>query len=176
MSNVVGNTWHSDLWRLVFSDVPGVKTADLEYLERYVKSISLPEYGLEFDTIEFQGYSKLLPIAHKVNTGLGLVQVEFKLSEYLKNYSILFDWIQQFRYAEQIDPLVRKYVCKALNVLVLDNEKRTLGTFSFTNAICTSISALPFAYGTGEEVSFTANFAFEEFLFEYKDIVDQVTG
>lgn len=167
------NLWHSDLWRVSFSNIPGMTNADDMYLfENYAKSVSFPEYSMEVDGENFQGFRVPLPqSAHDLNREVALLQVEFKLVENFKNYLYLFNWIQNIRYGQNITTgNVRDYNCKVISIFVLDNMKRLTGKFKFTNCFVTNLTAIPMAYGTGEEVTFQANFNYEEIHWEPEDI------
>ena len=91
-----------------------------------------------------------------------MLQVEIKIDENFKNYLYLFSWMQNIRYGQNITTeLLRDYVCKEISLTILDNMKRTQGRFSFTRATCIGLSAIPMTFGTGEEVTFMANFDYE---------------
>lgn len=166
------NEFHADLWQVTFSNVPTISTPDeLDILERFVKGCNLPEYGVDLDQSTFNGYEINHPIAPKFNNDLSLLQIEFKLSENLKNYLYLFEWIQNIRYGLATSP-VRKYWCDEIMVRLLDNQKRTTGRFTFTHAFCVALSALPLTVGTSEEITFVANFDYENLKFTVNSDLD----
>lgn len=166
------NHFHADLWQVVFSNVPTItEPSELAYVERFVRTCNLPEYDLDVDESQFRGSRILHPVAPKFNTDLGLLQIEFKLSENMKNYLYLFEWMQRIRRGEASSP-VRKYWCDELTIKMLDNQKRTTGWFTFSHAFCVALSALPLTVGTSEEVTFTANFDYEQILFTVNQDLD----
>lgn len=161
------NLWHNDLWSISFSNLPGTTDpADLVTFEQFIKSVNFPEYmGENENTDAFIGFRAQHPIGHSLNREVGMLQVEIKIDEYFKNYLCLFNWMQNIRYGQNIDTkLLREYVCKEIGLTILDNMKRTRGRFSFTSATCIGLSAIPMAYGTGEEVTVNANFDYEQVL------------
>jgi hypothetical protein len=167
------NLWHNDLWTISFSNIPSVTTiTDLDIFNQFVKSVNFPEYsGENENTDQFIGFRAEHPIGHSLNREVGMLQVEFKIDEQFKNYIHLFTWMQNIRYGQNIDTeLLRDYVCKEISLTILDNLKRTQGRFSFTKATCIGLSAIPMAYGTGEEVTFMANFDYEQVLWNPENI------
>jgi hypothetical protein len=169
------NLWHSDLWSISFSNIPTVTDPkDMFLFESMVKNVNLPEYAMETDQSIFMGHAIIHPLAQEQNVNRQLLQIEFKLSQYLKNYLYLYKWIQNLRYGSNIEGLARKYVCSELTVKLLDNSKRTTGWFKYSNAVCKALSALPLNLGTGEEIVFVANFDFEQVLYEDADPLPEV--
>lgn len=165
------NTFHAGLFSVSFSNIPTVTNpADLQLFENFLKSCSFPEYGIELDESHMQGYRILHPIAHKQNTELNLLQLEFKVSENFQNYIYLFNWIYKLRYGVSIDPLVRKYVTDAIHISIYDNVKRTTGKFKFSKAVCVFLSAIPLAYGASDEVTMVTNWNYEQITWEPETI------
>lgn len=167
------NLWHSDLWKITFSNIPTVtKPEDLYLFENFAKTVQFPEYGMDIDETEhFIGYRIQTPIAHSLNRDLVLLMVEFKIVENFKNYLYLFQWLWNLKYGQNIDTArVRDYTVKEISVILLDNMKRIIGRFRFTNCLIVNVTALPFTYGTGDEVTFMANFAYNQILWEPEDI------
>lgn len=156
------NTFHADLFKINFSNIPTISDPDdLSLLENYVRSCNLPEYGMDIDNSEMLGYQIQHPVAWKSNINLGLLQIEFKLSENLRNYLYLFTWIRQVK-TGQATGIVRKFYCNDLSIIFLDNDKRPTGRFTYSNVFCIGLSALPLVFGTAEEVSFNATFSYEQ--------------
>lgn len=169
------NLWHSDLWKISFSNIPSVKNPDELYLfNNFVKSVSFPEYGIDLDdTNLFIGYRDNQPIGHKLNTDHVILQVEFKIVENFKNYLYLFHWLQNTKYGQNIDTAsgnLKDYVTKSIALTLFDNKKRTLGYFNFDECNLVNITAIPMSYGTGEEVTFQANFNYNQILWNPADI------
>ena len=173
------NLFHGDLYRVTFSNVPKVVNVDdLTLFENYVRSVTLPEYALEIDKSEFMGYQIQHPVAHKANNEMGLLQIEFKLCQSLKNYMYLFRWMQSLRYGASdtsddvvpgVEPPARLDYVKMLTLSMLDNLKRTTGQFKFKHCFCVALSSLGLVTGTGEEITFTANFSYESITYEEAD-------
>jgi hypothetical protein len=164
MSNFTSiNTWHSDLWIINFSNIPTVvDIADLQVFESYVKSISFPEYSVENDEQQFNGFKILTPIATKANTNLTLLQIEFKISENFKNYTYLFQWIYNIRHGLVNTELLRKYWIESININIMDNMKRIIGRFELSHCFISNLSSFGPSYGVAEEVSFMATFNYEK--------------
>lgn len=158
------NLWHNDLWIISFSNIPSVtEPADLAVFDQFVKSVNFPEYsGENENTDQFIGFRAEHPIGHSLNREVGILQVEFKINESFTNYLFLFQWMWNIKFGQGITTeLLRDYVCKEINITILDNMKRNQGHFSFTKATCIGLSALPLTYGSGEEITFQANFDYE---------------
>lgn len=166
------NLWHSDLWQLSFSNIPGVDSPEELYLfERFAKSLNFPEYGIDMDdTDAFMGYKRPQVIAHDINRTLTLLQIEFKIAENFQNYIYLFHWLQRLKYGQEVVGNARDFVCKEISLFILDNVKRKTGRFKFTNCNLVNLTAIPMSYGSGEEVTFQGNFAYQEILWVPEDI------
>ena len=164
------NLFHGDLLALKVSNIPTVTNpADLVLFEQFMKSCTLPEYNLDTDQAEFIGHAIVLPKADEQNVNRSPLQINFKLSEYCKNYLYLYSWMQNLRYGSNITGLARKNVITELAIQLLDNSKRMFGWFSYQNALCVGLSALPLEFGSADEVIFTVMFQYEQCLFDYAD-------
>jgi len=166
MSSPNVNTFHADSWMINFSNIPGMTNpADLVVFDQFVKSVNMPEFSGENENSDvFIGFRAEHPIGHSLNREVGMLQVEFKLNESISNYIFLFNWMWNIKYGQNINTpsgLLRDYVCKEINLIILDNMKRTQGKFSFTKATCIGLSAIPLTYGTSEEITYMANFDYE---------------
>lgn len=165
------NTWHSDLWKITFSNIPTAKQEEMFLFDNFVKSVNFPEYGIDLDeTNVFIGYKENQPIGHKLNIDLVLLQIEFKISENFKNYLYLFDWLQNIKYGQNIQSQLHEYITKSICITIFDNIKRTIGYFEFLECNLVNITAIPMSYGTGEEVTFQGNFNYNQILWRPADI------
>jgi hypothetical protein len=163
------NIFHQDKFKVSFSNIPGlVDINDLSLFDGFVKSVNLPGFSIDIDkTFEFQGYQIQNPSAHKVNTQLGDLSIEFKLCENLRNYSYLWQWLYNIRTGQNVDTeAVRKYVCKNINVSMLDNNNLIVSNFVFKNCFCNTLSDIVLTTGSGDEVTFTSGFSYERLSFE----------
>jgi len=166
------NRFHSDLWQVIFSNIPVIYSQDeLDLFSSYVRSVIIPEYGVNFDESVFKGRKIQHPITPKENIELGLLQIDFKLAENLKNYLYLFDWVYKLRGGINVPSIARTWWTEVITVTMLDNQKRTTGYFKFKHAFCNYISPLSLTYGTGEELQFTTNFSYEDI--EYVSLAEE---
>ncbi len=133
------NTFHNDKWVVTFSNIPTVKDLrDMRYYDSYIKSIILPDYNMEELYSDGPGGFRVRHPKGGMwkNHDLSQLQIEFKLSEDMRNYLNLFKWMRELKYGE-IDPshndYFRKYTIKKLTLSVMDNEKREVAHLIFTD-------------------------------------------
>jgi hypothetical protein len=163
MSTNVINPWHGDLWSIGISNIPTVDNiSELYIFEQFVRSIAFPEYGIEIDESQFNGYKILHPIAPKANINLTLLQIEFKISENFENYLYLWKWLYNLRHGEVSTELLRKYWIESIYINILDNQKRLTGKFQFSHCFIQNLSSLPMNYGRADEIFFNASFNYEK--------------
>ncbi len=163
------NLWHSNNWTLTISNIPTVtKQEDLYMFERNAKSITVPEYGIEYDNYEFLGYRINLPIAPKVNDNNGILPLEIIVDSKLKNYRALLTWIKNIKERNAPSP-VKRYYSDLFSLSLKDNSKNEVLVYKFINVFPISVSPLPLNMGIADETSFTANFIYERIDI---DIVD----
>jgi len=164
------NLFHADLWSVSFSNIPSMTDPkDLMLFEKFVKSVNLPEFGLLSDQVNFDGHAIITPVAGEQNMERSLLMINFKLSEFAKNYLYLYSSMQNLRYGSNIEGLARKYNVSEIGIRLLDNSKRLFGWFQYTNALCVGLSALPLEYGLADEIIFTTSWTYEQVLFQYQD-------
>lgn len=161
------NRFHSDKFSVVFSNIPSIDNRiDMQLYDLYVKSVTLPEYDMEFVPSHFKGGLVWHPISQD-NDNLPEVIIEFKLSENLDNWFNLFSWLQTLRYRQPDteavqSTLLRKNTVKSIDVLLLDNQKRTKKKMSFKECFLSNLSSLPLVIGSSEEVTFTTIWRYQE--------------
>jgi hypothetical protein len=163
------NSFHSDLWELSISNIPGATPDQMPLFERFIKSCNFPEIGFSLDeTEQFQGYLLQTPIAHSYNReNLGILQLEFKIDEGFTNYVLLFNFLQAIRYGQGVDTKkVMDYNIKEISIILLDSIKRKTGRFKFTRCWPTGLSAIPLQYGIGDEALFTTTIVYNEVFYE----------
>jgi hypothetical protein len=166
ISDVFPNTFRSDGWQLVFSNIPSVlSNQDLKYFTTTARSVTLPDYNINLFRSEVQGWTIRHPEAPKPNSNFSDILITFKLSENFKNYLMFVDWIRQLKYGSIDGDVLREYTIKKLDVNILDNQKRTIATLGFTNAFLTSLSSLNLDMGVANEVDFSCNFSYEELVY-----------
>jgi len=81
------------------------------------------------------------------------------------NYYNLMLWSMRIKYGQPDDDYVgkiREYTIKAINLHLLDNQKRERCIVTFSNAFMTSISSIGLEQGSEEETLFTSSFSYEE--------------
>jgi hypothetical protein len=164
-NNMFPNLWHSDKWNVTFSNIPSLTNVrDMRLFDNYVKSVTFPDYNMQEIFSDFLGFRIRHPDAPKFNNELTQLTVEFKLSEDMKNYLYLFKFMKDLRYgdAESEEDFVRKANIKSININILDNQKRDIVVWSFTECFLVSLGSLPLVMGASDEVTFTCNFSYEE--------------
>ena len=166
------NTFHNDKWSVSFSNVPTISDVrNMKYYDNYVKSLVLPDYNMEEITSEFRGFTIRHPVGPKANNNLSQIQLEFKVSEDLFNYLNLFQWMQSIKYGDiESSDFLRKYTVKSINLNIMDNQKRDIAVIRFTQAFLLNLSSISLNTGSSDEVVFTANFSYEEVIYETKSI------
>ena len=166
ISDVFPNTFRSSNWQLVFSNMPSVVDfKDMRYFTNMVKSITIPDYNINLFTSDIQGWTIRHPEAPKPNKELGNVLITFRMSEDMKNYMILLDFMRQVRYGQINDDILREYNIKEISLFLLDNQSRQAATIGFTNAFLTSLSSINLDMGNANEVDFTCSFSYEEMTY-----------
>jgi len=164
------NILHQDNFKITFSNIPTITNVnDIELFDTYVRRIIIPEFSLEIDrSFENQGFQTLHPIAHKLNSNLPNLLIEFKLVENLKNYSLLWQWMYNLKYGKNIDTSIKSkdYNCKNIIAHILDNNKKEVAQVIFNKCFCSNLSDIDLSAGTSDEMSFTASFSYEQMLFE----------
>lgn len=166
------NLFHGDRWSIGFSNLPGVETRDLAMYDRFVKSVVVPDYNIE-EIISYGpgGFQIRHQSAPKKNINLSQLQIEFKLNEDLRNYFNLFNWMRNTKYAENVDTAkFRDFSIKAINIELLDNQKRIVAVLTFTKCFLLSLSSISLETGTSDEITFTTNFSYEEINYELRSI------
>lgn len=173
-SELLPNTFKGDKFSVVFSNLPSDKDfKDFRYFHNYIKTVTIPEYSMDTISSYFQGTMSRHPIAPKINKDLSQILISFRLSEDMKNYFLILDWMRQIRYGslenEKIE-LISKYVINSIDLNLLDNHKRQIASISFLNCFCNSVSSLNLEFGVSDEILFTANFSYSEMCYKTKSI------
>lgn len=176
-TNQFPNLFHSDKWQAQFSNLPSIASyRDMRIYDNYVKSIVLPDYNMDVIYSDFQGFRIMHPDGgFKANYDLSQLQVEFKVSEDMLNYIYLFEFMKALKYGdttgfENPDEIFRKNTIKAITINILDNQKRNIADWKFTNAFLISMSSLSLEMGSSEEITFACNFAYQEIKYETKSV------
>ncbi len=166
------NTLHQSNWKMTFSNLPTINPSDMYYYDNFVKSVTLPNY----DLVEVQSYIQNVMLRHPVtkpNTDLPQLQVTFRTTEDFQNYYKLMLWSMQIKYGQpksDYEGFIRSYTIKAINLHLLDNEKRERCITTFSNAFMSSISSIGLEQGSDQETLFTASFTYEEITSKIIDI------
>lgn len=169
------NLFHNDKWQISFSNLPTLGTIrDMRIYDNFVKSVTFPDYNMGEMYSDFKGFRIRHPIAGiKANEDLSQLQIEFKLSEDMRNYINLFEWVQALKYGQVTgfnseEEFFRKYTIKSINLNIMDNQKRTIAVWRFTEAFLLGISSISLVNGSSEEVTFTTNFSYQEIFYQPK--------
>lgn len=165
------NTFKSDFFSVVFSNMPSHIKVDKKYFDNYVKSIIIPDYNLQMIESNFQMIQINHPIS-KINYNLSEFQITFILSQSAINYLIISDWIRSLRYGDintEDSELISKYFIKSIDVNFLNAAKQPIATMSYKDCLPTMISSLALEYGQSNETSFTCNF--KPRLYSFKSLL-----
>jgi len=157
------NFFNTTKWRLEFSNIPTITNLNnMKLYNDYVRNCTIPEFALDNDYSNYGTVIYKRPIT-KVNENLGNLDIEFKCSEDLENYTNLFQYIQYLKYGEDLpEDVIVDNVIKNISIVILDNQNRDKKIIYFTNVYLSSISSLNLLYGEEIEVTFTASFFFQE--------------
>lgn len=170
------NLFHNDKWQISFSNLPSIGSLrDMRIYDNFVKSVVFPDYNMGEIFSDIKGFRIRHPLGGmKANEDLSQLQIEFKLSEDMINYINLFEWMQGLKYGKVEnfgeEDFFRKYTIKSINLNLLDNQKRTIAVWRFTEAFLLSLSSLSLQQGVSEEVTFVTNFSYQEIFYETKAI------
>lgn len=169
------NLFHNDKWQISFSNLPTLGTIrDMRIYDNFVKNVTFPDYSMGEIYSDIMGFRIRHPVAGiKANQELSQIQITFKLSEDMRNYINLFEWIQALRYGKitgfnSEEEFFRKYTIKSINLNILDNQKRTIAVWRFTEAFLLSLSSFSLEAGTSDEVTFSTSFSYQEIFYESK--------
>ena len=171
------NLFHNDKWAISFSNLPSLAAIrDMKMYDNFVKSVVFPDYNMGEIISNIKGFNIRHPLGGiKANEDLSQLQIEFKLSEDMKNYINLFEWMQALKYGQVTDfnneeEFFRKNTIKSINLNIMDNQKRTIAVWRFTEAFLLGLSSISLNMGISDEITFTANFSYEEIKYETKTI------
>lgn len=176
------NAFSSDKFRLVLSNVPGMETSrkDLLFLfETFCKSVSIPEYTLEYVQSMYKGNVINNPVSKK-NDDLKNFDIEFKVDENFQNYFYFFDYMQSVKYGDMNLPqanqvrntknkrkyLTREYDIDTISILLLNSERITQKVLKFEGCLIDSLSNILLKFGEAEQVPFTVSFRYREVFLE----------
>jgi len=169
------NVQHSDKWSVIFSNIPGYvptisDNTDMGIYDLYVKEMTFPDLSLELVQSHFMDYQINHQIS-KINDTLNDLSITFSLSEGLKNYYHIYDWIRSMRERKNVDreKWFRLNLIKEIKVIFMDNEKRPVSKFTFINCFITNLSSLNLTNGIDDELRFTVTIKYEDHLLEVMD-------
>ena len=170
----VPNMFHSDKWSAIFSNIPNANPdvkIDNRLFNLYIKSVALPDLQLDTANTDFKNGS-VRQMMSRANDNLQQLSIEFKLSEDMRNYYILYEYLVATRYGQILDKdkWLRNNVIDNLKISCLDNQNREIGGIIFTNAILTSIGSLSLTMGTADNVTFVTSWAYEEAKMYTKEV------
>lgn len=170
----IPNMFHNDSWSVVFSNIPNTEPEtkiDNRLFDLYVKSFALPDLQLDTVNTDFKNGS-VRQVMSKANDNLQQLSIEFKVSEDLRNYFILYNYLMATRYGEILDneDWLRFNTVKHIKLVCFDNQRREIGGIIFTNSIITSVGSLSLQMGSSEPVTFSTTFFYEEAKLYTKEI------
>ena len=166
-SDVFPNTFRSSNWSLVLSNIPSIDNfKDMRYFTNMAKSVTIPDYNMNLFFSDIEGWRIRHPEAPKPNTDLSNIQITFRLSEEMKNYMILLDFMRQIKYGQISTDVIREYNIKEISLFLLDNQARHIAKLGFTNAFLTSLSSINLDMGNANEIDFTCQFSYEEITYQ----------
>lgn len=166
MGNPTINFFHNDNWKIEFSNIPTENPNEKinpQYFNLFVKSVALPDFQLELDFVKYRNFAER-QVVYNGNEGFQQMSIEFKVSEDMKNYFILYKYILATRWGKKFDKnqWLKDNTIKTIFVYAMDNQKRIVGGLEFTNAILTGLGALSFQTGATDSVTFAATFMYED--------------
>lgn len=168
----IPNLQHSDKWTINFSNLPGYKpnasnTDNIQMFELYIKEFTLPEIGLDLVKSRFMNYQINHQIS-QINDNLSDLSIVFKVSEGMKNYIFAYEYIKHMREEHNVmnAELFRLNFIKSLVLTLLDNEKRDVMKYRFSNCFITNLSSLTLTQGVDQEMTFTLSLVYEDFTSE----------
>ena len=163
------NIQHSDKWSVTISNIPGFVPTDDNFTnmgiyDNFIKSLTFPEHSLDLIKSDFRNFHINHPIS-KANENLGTLDITFKLSEGMKNWYYIYNWIKNLREGNNInqEEYFRLNFIKEININFLDNQKRPKYIYSVQNAFIKNLSSLSLTNGVDEELSFTITVEYEDF-------------
>lgn len=166
------NVQHSDKWSIVFSNIPSytpivASNTDMGLYELYVKEMTFPNLSLELYQSHFMNYQINHQIS-KINDTLNDLSITFTVSEGLRNYYHIYNWIREMREQENVkdEKWFRLNYINEIKVIFLDNEKRPVSKFTFINGFITDLSSLTLTNGTDQELRFTITIKYEDHKME----------
>jgi len=164
------NLFHSGNWKITLSNIPGVRPADMKYIDNYYKGVTIPDYNMiEHFSNGPAGEMERHPSSRK-NEDLSQLQIDFKLSEDAKNYLYFLQWMLARRYGiidKSRDTRLWQNTINRITIEILDNQKRNIATIYCTEANLLNLSSLSLDFGSEEETIFTTNFSYKEIGFEF---------
>ena len=161
------NTFNNDKFKVIFSNIPTNNPnvrQDVQKFNNYIRGVTLPDYTLQMEAISY-GTARVWQPSDKELDSLSPLVIDFQVDEDLENYLAFYTWIQTLRKGDAVtgETYTSKSTIKTLSVLLLDNQKRNVKNFVFTDAIITTLSALTLQYGASQAASFSCTFNYYSF-------------
>ncbi len=140
--------------------------------DNFVKTFTLPDYNMEEMTSNLRGFKIRHPLGGiKANENLSPINIEFKLIEDMSNYINMFEYMRAMKYGDTTkfvteEEYFRSNTIKSINLTMMDNQKRPIAVWRFTNAFLLTLSSLSLSQGTAEEITFSCTFSYEEIFYD----------
>lgn len=162
-TNININTFHGSKWKVTFSNIPTITNfRDLACYELFVKDFTLPNLSIDLMSVNFKGSQTHHSISRD-NADLPELSINFKVNEDLTNFYNLHTYMLQMRFGQGITTeFLHENVVKTINLTLLDNQKRNVKIFKFSNAYLTDLSSLTLGMGTDDELTFSTTWKYEE--------------
>lgn len=159
------NAFSNSKWKLTFSNIPTINNyRDLSVYDEYVKNIIIPDYNIDTTKSSFFKHTKNYPVS-KINETNAELSIDFVASEYAENYINLLEYLQKLKYGQNLpETYLKDNVVKRLNVIFLDNQKRSKKIIYFTQCYLSSIGSLDLTNGTDDEIIFNTIWQYDEML------------
>lgn len=170
------NKFNSDKWKVIFSNFPTPSTRttklDLSLFNNNVKTISLPDFNLEYTQLPFGGYSENHSV-NKLNNNLNALTIEFLVDEDLENYFAFYDWYDEIRNgrATKNNSYIHRSVIGEILVQFLDNQNRKGTLLRFSECVISNVSSLNLIYGSSDYVPFTVTFLYNKHSLTKSDTI-----
>jgi hypothetical protein len=161
------NRFNSDKWKVSFSNfpIPTTRTTklDLSLFDNFVKTISLPDFSLEYIQLPFGGYAENHSV-NKLNSNLNPLTLEFLVDEDMENYFAFYDWYDEVRKgnASKNNNYIHRSNIAEIMVKFLDNQNRDGAILRFSDCVISSVSSLNLLYGSSDHVPFTVTFLYNK--------------
>lgn len=159
------NKWYA---HFAIENVLGPKYSNIEL---HLKRFSIPQLQMGSTTVSFRGYQK--EISTKVlNADTKELTLEYFVDENWRNYKMLFQWMSSVEGC--LNPIADTTDTKAiapsdyipLHIYLLDNYKKKVISFTFTNTWIKLFNDISLEAGTSEQVTHSFTIVYDDYKIE----------